>query len=168
VLFVGIGCLASRLGKSMADTRAAGPIMLLIMVFTASFTIGSLSRLSAYYEDSMEDGASNRLYLREISAIREQLVGEESVWLDPRLREVKMPGGANAGSTFSWLLPVSRISSVELPADSDWTSLTGQLAIVHRSTANELRQTVGIQHLDGFSMSGKDQPSFRLVRIQPA
>ena len=139
----------------------------MIALITAGLVLSSMSRLDAFYEESTEDGASNQLYLRTLNRIRDEHLSGEAVWLDPRLREVKMPAGNSAGSTFAWLLPVSRIPMAS-GADNIYSAATsGHLLIVQRASAHELRQQrLELTFLDDHAPQGKNSPSYRLVRAK--
>ncbi|MFN0071032.1 MAG: glycosyltransferase family 39 protein [Chloroflexota bacterium] len=165
VLFVGIGCALAQLWTKLRHPRLLPLAALVLMATLSGLTLNSLTRLDRYYEEAAEDGASNSLYLRTLATARGQQRPGETMLLDPRLREVKMPAGASAGSTFLWLLPVSGLPVLEMTAGTTPESLDGRLLLVHRVTANDLRQTVEVHYVDGFSPNGKDQPGYRLIRI---
>lgn len=169
VVFVGIGALVSTASRRLATLRLQPVLMMALVALTTGLVLTPLAALDRFYEATAEDGANNQLYLRTLAIIREQRQSDESVWLDPKLHEVKMQGGgATAGSTLEWLLLVSGIPVSALPPDADPSSLAGHLLIVQRSAASALRQKVELRHLDGSNVNGRDQQNYRLVRIGSA
>ena len=130
-----------------------------------------LVSLDRFYEDSQEDGFSNALYLRTMGQVQAARTSDESVLLDPQLASVKSTGGGKASSSFAFLFALAQIPNEPLdtsarpgqPAKS--TELAGRLAILHRSTADSLDDTMRLEPLDGKRLSGKDSPSYRAYRI---
>jgi hypothetical protein len=166
VVFVGIGCLIAHLGNRSSQ-RLQPFVALALVALTAGLLTSPLPRLEAFYEESTEDGHSNQLYLSSLARIRAERGAAEAVWLDPRLRDVKTQAGDTAGSTFSWLLPVSRIPIAAQSQDAYQAAAHGDIMIVHRSTAAELRQGLRVVYIDGFGANGKGSPSFRVIRATP-
>jgi 4-amino-4-deoxy-L-arabinose transferase-like glycosyltransferase len=164
VVFVGIGCLAAGIARSVRQQRLRPVVALALVVTTAGLSLGSLNRLDTFYEESTEDGASNRQYLQTRDRIRAAREPDEAVWLDPRLRTVKMPAGDTAGSTFAWLLPVSGVPLTNEEPDAYTALADGELLLVQRATASELDRHVKLEYVDGFGGNGKDAPSYRVVR----
>jgi hypothetical protein len=60
-------------------------------------------------------------------------------------------------------VPTADLTPVLAPAD-----LTGRLAILHRSTADRLDDSLELTPLDGKRANGKDSPSYRAYRIGDA
>ena len=140
----------------------------LLLVGTALLAAKPLDALDELYESSLDDGISNVDYLATLTLLNADRHDDEAVLLDPLLNQVKTAGGGKASTNFSWLLAVSRIPSdvpAELPPP---TTLAGRLAILHRTTANRLDDSMQLDALDGKRFTGKDSPSFRLYRIGSA
>jgi hypothetical protein len=165
VVFVGVGCFIAQAGRIAARSRAFPFSSLPLVLLVALLSLSPMARLGAFYEEATEDGASNALYLSTLARIREARQPGQAVWMDPRLKDVKMPAGASAWSTFSWLLP---ISGVPLAESSDELSAAreGQLLITQKLSLAGLRQSVDLEHLDGLNAARKDHPSYRLVRAR--
>jgi hypothetical protein len=168
VMFVGIGCLAAKILNVFDRQRIQPLVAVMIALTSAGLALSSMSRLDAFYEESTEDGASNQLYLRTLNRIRDEHLSGEAVWLDPRLREVKMPAGDSAGSTFAWLLPVSGIPIASSADDAYSAAASGHLLILQRATAQELRQRLALNFVDDHGSNSKNSPSYRLVRAKPS
>jgi hypothetical protein len=152
---------ASWPGLRLARTAAAT----VLVVGTTVLVAQPLNALDELYESSLDDGYSNVEYLSTLHLIEAARRGNEAVLLDPMLFEVKTAGGGKALTNFTWLLAVSRIPSdapASLPASAQ---LTGRLAILHRTTANRLDDTVSLDALDGKRINKNYNPSFRLYRI---
>jgi 4-amino-4-deoxy-L-arabinose transferase-like glycosyltransferase len=152
---------ASWPGLRLARTAAAT----VLVVGTTVLVAQPLNALDELYESSLDDGYSNVEYLSTLRLIEAARRGNEAVLLDPMLFEVKTAGGGKALTNFTWLLAVSRIPSdapASLPASAQ---LTGRLAILHRTTANRLDDTVSLDALDGKRINKNYNPSFRLYRI---
>lgn len=135
---------------------------------TALLVAHPLTLLDTFYEDSQEDGFSNALYLRTLDQVAAARDGGETVLLDPLLATVKSTGGGKASSSFTFLLALSKIPAEELTTatiQTGQTELTGRLAILHRSTADRLDDTLRLVPLDGKRQNGKDSPSYRAYRI---
>jgi hypothetical protein len=165
VLFVGVGCFIAQAGRVAARSRAFPVLCLPLVLLVALLSLSPMARLGAFYEETTEDGASNALYLSTLARIREARQPGQAVWMDPRLKDVKMPAGANAGSTFSWLLPVSGIPIAE-SSDEVSAAREGHLVIAQRTSLATLRQGIEMEHLDGLNVGRKDQPSYRLIRAK--
>ena len=96
---------------------------------------------------------------------------DEPVLLDPQLASVKSTGGGKASTSFEFLFALNDIPSEQLdtsvepgrPAKS--VELAGRLAILHRSTADRLDDTMRLEPLDGKRLSGKESPNYRAYRI---
>ena len=112
-----------------------------------------------------EDGIGNAHYLRAVQTLEEQRQSGEFVWIDPRLRQVKMAGGANAESTLSWLLPVSSIPIQKLPANVPGDDYVGSLVILQRETAAAWKGSVVLTALDSSVSSRKGSANFRVYRV---
>ena len=81
------------------------------------------------------------------------------------LASVKSTGGGKASSSFIFLLALEDIPSEQLNTARHTPDLAGRLAILHRSTADSLDNTMRLDPLDGKRLSGKDSPSYRAYRI---
>jgi hypothetical protein len=152
---------ASWPGLRLARTAAAT----VLVVGTTVLVAQPLNALDELYEASLDDGYSNVEYLSTLRLIEAARRGNEAVLLDPMLFEVKTAGGGKALTNFTWLLAVSRIPSDAPASLPDSARLTGRLAILHRTTANRLGDTVSLDALDGKRVSKNYNPSFRLYRI---
>lgn len=136
-----------------------------LIVGTTVLVAQPLNALDELYESSMDDGYSNVEYLSTLHLINAARRSNEAVLLDPMLFQVKTAGGGKALTNFTWLLAVSRIPSDAPASLPDPTQLTGRLAILHRTTANRLDDSVSLDALDGKRVSKNYNPSFRLYRI---
>jgi len=166
VLFVGIGTMAAWLAKRQTFGRVHVSGLVGLTILTASLVLHPLVALDRFYKESTEDGASNQRYSLTLKQVLEERQSGEVVWLDPRLRDIRMrDGGANALNTLSWLLSVSGVPTAELPADAATPGLNGRLTILHRTTVADLRHRVALNHLDESTANGKDSPAYRLSRI---
>jgi hypothetical protein len=152
---------ASWPGPRLARTAATA----VLIVGTTVLVAQPLNALDELYEASLDDGYSNVEYLSTLRLIEAARRGNEAVLLDPMLFEVKTAGGGKALTNFTWLLAVSRIPSDAPASLPDSARLTGRLAILHRTTANRLGDTVSLDALDGKRVSKNYNPSFRLYRI---
>lgn len=152
--------LIPRLSRSCA--------MLLLIVGTTLLIVKPLDTLDELYESFMDDGVSNVDYLATLSLIEAARQPDEAVLLDPLLNQVKTAGGGKASTNFNWLLAVSRIPSDAPAVLPDNTGLVGRLAILHRTTASRLDNSLKLEPVAGRRPSTKDGPSFRLYRIGPA
>jgi hypothetical protein len=173
VIFVDIavafGALAGLAMRSIPTIRLAGGAVLLAGAFALVFH--PLVPLERFYEESQEDGFGNALYLRTLAQIEATRQGDEAVLLDPQLASVKSTGGGKASTSFEFLFALNDIPSEPLdrsvrpgrPAKS--VELAGRLAILHRSTADQLDDTMRLDPLDGKRQNGKDSPSYRAYRI---
>jgi hypothetical protein len=173
VIFVDIavafGALTSLVTRGTPAIRLAGGAVLL--VGAVALIVHPLVPLERFYEDSQEDGFSNALYLRTLDQVQVARQADESVLLDPMLANVKSTGGGKASSSFALLFALADIPSEPLdtsvrpgqPAKA--TELAGRLAILHRSTADRLDDTMRLEPLDGKRQNGKDSPSYRAYRI---
>jgi hypothetical protein len=168
VLFVGIGlalvagvdALARRLPLTLRTVASA-----LVFTVMAGALVQPLGSLSTFYEESQEDGFSNADYLRVLAQVQAARSEDETILLDDRLKEVKSTGGGNALRNLTWLLAVSRLPSERGPTD-DPTGFAGRVAILHRSTAEQLDKRLGVTSLDGGRMNGKDRESYRAYRVE--
>ena len=166
---IAVGALAGLLVRGAPALRVAGGAA--IVAGAVALTLHPLVQLERFYEDSQEDGFSNALYLRTLDQVQAARNAQEPVLLDPRLAEVKSTGGGKASSSFAFLFALNEIPSEPLdtsirpgrPAKS--VELAGRLAILHRSTADSLDDTMRLEPLDGKRLSGKDSPNYRAYRI---
>jgi hypothetical protein len=173
VIFVDIavafGALTGLVMRGIPAIRLAGGAVLL--VGAVALIVHPLVSLERFYEDSQEDGFSNALYLRTLDQVQVARKADESVLLDPMLADVKSTGGGKASSSFALLFALADIPSEPLdtsvrpgqPAKAP--ELAGRLAILHRSTADKLDDTMRLEPLDGKRQNGKDSPSYRAYRI---
>jgi hypothetical protein len=166
VLFVDVAVTVSIVSglvmRAAPAVRLAGGALLLAGAVALVFH--PLTALDRFYEESQEDGFSNALYLRTIRQVQAARQADEAVLLDPQLGSVKSTGGGKASTNFAWLSAVSRIRTE--PLDTGGRSdLNGRLAILHRSTADSLDDTMQLAPLDGKRPNGKDSPSYRAYRI---
>ena len=173
VIFVDIavifGALASLVMRGIPAVRLAGGAVLL--AGAVALIVHPLLLLESFYEESQEDGFSNALYLRTMDQVQAARQADEPVLLDPQLASVKSTGGGKASSSFAFLFALAQIPSDPLdtsvrpgqPAKS--VELAGRLAILHRSTADRMDDTMRLEPLDGKRLSGKDSPSYRAYRI---
>ena len=173
VIFVDIavvfGALAGLVMRATPSVRLAGGAV--VLAGAVALVLHPLVSLEQFYEDSQEDGFSNALYLRTLDQVQAARNAQEPVLLDPRLAEVKSTGGGKASSSFAFLFALNEIPSEPLdtsvrpgrPAKS--VELAGRLAILHRSTADSLDDTMRLEPLDGKRLSGKDSPNYRAYRI---
>lgn len=166
VLFVGVGILASRLTGWLRCSRLGIGGAGVAMVALGALVLAPLFSLSRFYEESSENGASNARYIRTLRMVESMSQIGDSVWLDPRLRDVKSPGGGNAGSSFGWLLAVSDRKVQEWRPDTvtQGPPPAGSLFIVHRATSERLRHELAMAPIDESSAS-RDDASYRLVRV---
>jgi hypothetical protein len=187
VLFVAMGLAVATAARLLAtlpfggEGRPSVPALLgrsaalvVLALGTAVLTAHPLTLLDTFYEDSQEDGFSNALYLRTVSQLEAARQGEEPVLLDPLLSTVKSTGGGKASTSFLFLLALADVPNQTLPAvvpneQRDVAGLepdlVGKLAVLHRSTADSLDDTLHLEPLDGKRQSGKDSPSYRAYRI---
>ena len=149
--------LVPTLARGMLGAALAGAVTLL--------AAHPLALLDTFYEDSQEDGFSNALYLRTLQQVKAARQGGEPVLLDPQLASVKSTGGGKASSSFTFLLALAAIPSEPLDASGETGDLVGRLAILQRSTADRLDDTLRLEPLDGKRQGGKDSPSYRAYRI---
>jgi hypothetical protein len=164
VVFVGIGVALGALTRDRDGwplRLAAGSAAAMI---AAVLVIHPLAPLGEFYEENLEDGASNALYLRTLARVQAARAGNEGVLLDRRLREVKGGGGGNAGGTFRWLVAVSRIPTEDWQTGDDPARLTGRLAVLTRETAERLPADLILAPLDSDSSSRRNRPSYRAYR----
>lgn len=159
---VAFAALAGLSMRSMPAIRLAGGALLL--VGAVALVLHPLAPLERFYKESQEDGFSNALYLTTMQQIRAARQADEVVLLDPQLTTVKSTGGGKASTNFAWLTAVSRIPTQPLDT-SGRSNLTGRLAILHRSTADNLDKRLRLEPLDGKRANGKDSPSYRAYRI---
>lgn len=175
VIFVDIavafGALAALVARATPVVRLAGGALIVVgAVALVAHPLGSLER---FYEESQEDGFSNALYLRTLHQVQAARQAGEPVLLDPRLAEVKSTGGGKASSSFAFLFALNDIpselldTSVRPGQPAKAVELAGRLAILHRSTADRLDDTMRLEPLDGKRYSGKESPNYRAYRIAP-
>jgi hypothetical protein len=124
-----------------------------------------LTFLDRFYQESQEDGFSNAAYLRTLELLKSAGAGREPVVMDARLIDVKSAGGGKANNNFAWMFAVSRIPTEHWHSADGPQPLVGHLAILHRSSAEELRGHVQLVPLDGRRLNGKDPDSYRAYRI---
>jgi hypothetical protein len=166
VAFAALTGLVVRRAPAM---RLAGGAVLLIG--GVALIVHPLGSLDTFYEESQEDGFSNARYLRTVDQIEGARQSDERVLLDPMLADVKSTGGGKASTSFAFLFALNDIPSEPLdttvrpgqPAKS--ADLAGRLAILHRSTAERLDDTMRLDPLDGKRQDSKDSPSYRAYRI---
>ena len=167
VIFVDIGvafaALAGVVARGIPVVRIAGGALL--VAGATALVMHPLVPLERFYEESQEDGFSNDRYLRTLDQVAMASVDGEAVLLDARLLQVKSIGGGNAGMNFEWLLAVSRVPSTVWHETEEPASLHGRLAILHRSTADQLAGHLTLAPLDGRRLDRKDRPSYRAYRI---
>jgi 4-amino-4-deoxy-L-arabinose transferase-like glycosyltransferase len=167
VAFVGIGLFFARAGYGLAAlrSRAAYVGVALLVGLIVPLLAFPLGQLAEFYEESQEDGFGNAGYLRTLDQLRAARAPGEPVLLDEAVRTVKSPGGGNAGASVEWLLAVSRVPVRTWQSDDGLEALVGRLAVLHRSTAAELDESVELTPLDGRSLNGRDGPSYRAYRV---
>jgi 4-amino-4-deoxy-L-arabinose transferase-like glycosyltransferase len=166
---VALAALTGLLSRRLPALRLAGGAVL--VAGAMALVLHPLAPLERFYEDSQEDGFSNALYLRTMAQLEAARQGDEAVLLDPQLASVKSTGGGKASSSFLFLFALAQIPNEQLdtsvrpgqPAKS--VELAGRLAILHRSTADLLDDTMRLEPLDGKKISAKDSPSYRAYRI---
>jgi hypothetical protein len=166
---VALAALAGLLSRRLPALRLAGGAV--VVAGAVALVLHPLAPLERFYEDSQEDGFSNALYLRTMAQLEAARQGDEAVLLDPQLASVKSTGGGKASSSFLFLFALAQIPNEQLdtsvrpgqPAKS--VELAGRLAILHRSTADLLDDTMRLEPLDGKKISAKDSPSYRAYRI---
>ena len=170
VLFVDIAvaftAMAGVVARSSAALRLAGGAVLL--VGATVLVAHPLTFLDRFYRESQEDGFSNDLYFRTLQQIETARTADETVLLDPLLATVKSTGGGKASSSFIFLFALADVPSEEMNPAVNPADLTGRLAILQRSTADRLDDTLRLEPLDGKRANGKDSPSYRAYRIGPA
>lgn len=170
VLFVDIAvaftAMAGVVARSAPALRLAGGTVLL--VGATVLVAHPLTYLDRFYQESQEDGFSNELYFRTLREVEAARASDETVLLDPLLATVKSAGGGKASSSFVFLLALTDVPSAEMDAAAPASELTGRLAILHRSTADRLDDSMRLDPLDGKRANGKDSPSYRAYRIGPA
>jgi hypothetical protein len=168
VLFVALGLAVAQGARVLTAYRqtevlgvqvARGVALLVLVGGVAMLAAHPLALLDTFYEESQEDGFSNALYYRTLQQVEAARIGDEAVLLDPQLATVKSAGGGKASSSFLFLLAL---------ADVPTADLTGRLAILHRSTADRLDDSLELTPLDGKRANGKDSPSYRAYRIGDA
>jgi hypothetical protein len=159
---VAVGALTGLVMRGTPAIRLAGGA--LVLVGAVALVLHPLAPLGRFYEESQEDGFGNALYLRTMQQVQAARQGDEAVLLDPQLSTVKSTGGGKAGSSFAFLLALSRVPSEQLDT-SGRSALAGRLAILHRSTADRLDDWMRLEPLDGKRANGKDSPSYRAYRI---
>lgn len=165
VLFVGIGAALAALASERDTPRlrlAAGAAATIIAL---ALVLHPLAWLGEFYDNSLEDGASNSLYLRTLADLQAARVDGEPVLLDSRLNGVKALGGGNAGNSFNWLLAVSRMPAETWPGGEDAAPLAGRLAILTRDTAEWLTPRIVLSPLDGDQGTRRNRPSYRAYRV---
>ena len=168
---VAFGAVAALVARAAPAVRLAGTTA--IVVGAVALIVHPLIVLDRFYEESQEDGFSNALYLRTLDQVQAARQAGEPVLLDPRLAEVKSTGGGKASSSFAFLFALNEIPSEPLdttvrpgePAKA--VELAGRLAILHRSTADRLDDTMRLEPLDGKRFSAKESPNYRAYRIAP-
>ena len=146
---------------------AGGTVLLAGAVALVAHPLVPLER---FYKESQEDGFSNALYLRTLDQVQAARQADEPVLLDPQLAQVKSTGGGKASTSFAFLFALDDIPSEQLdtsvePGCQPSRSSSGRLAILHRSTADQLDNTMRLEPLDGKRQNGKDSPSYRAYRI---
>jgi hypothetical protein len=163
LLFVGIG-LAVEMGARLLH-RAVGPVGWLVLgAGLLVLTVQPLQSLAEFYEDSRENGDDNGLYLRTIQRLQRARRDGEVVFLDPDLKGVKTTGGGNAGTTFSWLLPVSGLPPAAW-SGQETGPLVGHLAVLGRESAKRVEKTTNLVPLEQQASNGRNQPSYRAYRV---
>jgi hypothetical protein len=166
---IAVAALAGLVVRGTPAVRLAGGAVLL--VGAVALVVHPLAPLERFYEESQEDGFSNVLYLRTLDQVQAARQPGEPVLLDPQLATVKSTGGGKASSSFAFLFALNDIPSEPLdtsvrpgrPPKS--AELAGRLAILHRSTADRLDDTMRLEPLDGKRQNGKESPSYRAYRI---
>ncbi|MFN8636482.1 MAG: glycosyltransferase family 39 protein [Chloroflexota bacterium] len=148
--------LAPRLAGSVAVLVLSGGVTLL--------AAHPLSLLNTFYEDSMEDGFSNALYLRTLQQVEAARRPDETVLLDPALANVKSTGGGKASSSFTFLFALEGVPNDTLNT-ARLDNLVGRLVILNRSTANRMSDMLRLDPLDGKRVSGRDTANYRAYRI---
>jgi hypothetical protein len=166
VLFVCIGCAGAWIIHSGIRRSSRIAAATCVVLVTSALVVQPLAALERFYEDTTEDGVSNANYLATLATLRANLQPTERVWVDPHLRDIKMPGGASVGSTFSWILPVSRIDGQLLAQPLRPAELIGDVALLHRDTAASLRRVVQLTQLDS-AVSRKARPAYAVYRVTP-
>lgn len=166
VIFVDIaiafGALAGLVVRSTPALRlTVGPM---IVAGAIALVLHPLAPLERFYEESQEDGFSNALYLQTLHQVQAARQPGEAVLLDPMLANVKSTGGGKASSSFTFLLALEQVPNQPLEAGGQRTDLAGKLAILHRSTADRLDDTLSLEPLDG-KKKEKDSPSYQAYRI---
>jgi hypothetical protein len=173
VIFVDVavvfGALAGLLARRAPALRlAAAPVL---VAAALALILHPLVALEQFYEESQEDGFSNALYLRTMDQIQATRQPDEMVLLDPQLASVKSTGGGKASSSFAFLFALAQVPSEPLDTSvrpgqqAKSVELAGRLAILHRTTADRLDDTMRLDPLDGKRLNPKDSPSYRAYRI---
>src|SRR5688572_14539127 len=132
---VAFAALTGLLMRGAPAIRLAGGALLL--VGAVALVLHPLAPLDRFYKESQEDGFSNALYLSTLRQVQAARQGDEAILLDPQLVNVKSTGGGKASTNFAWMTAVSRIPTERLDT-SGRSNLTGRLAILQRSTADNL------------------------------
>ena len=105
VPFVGIGAMGSSAGEAPNIRPRSCDWTVGLTNTIALAALDPLVALDRFYRESTEDGASNQRYSLTLKQVLEERQSGDVVWLDPRLRDIRMrDGGANALNTLSWLL----------------------------------------------------------------
>jgi hypothetical protein len=159
---VAVGAVASLVMRGSPSMRLAGGALLL--AGAVALVLHPLTPLERFYKESQEDGFSNAMYLRTMQQVQAARRDGEPVLLDPQLSTVKSTGGGKASSSFAFLLALAGVPSERLDT-SGRSNLDGRLAILQRSTADNLDNWLRLEPLDGKRTSGKDSPSYRAYRI---
>lgn len=181
VLFVAIGLAAATLARWMVALSAASASMtgaatqlvprlaggVAVLALAGGVTLLAthpLSLLNTFYEDSMEDGFSNALYMRTLQQVEAARRPDEMVLLDPALANVKSTGGGKASSSFTFLFALEGVPNDTL-STARLDDLVGRLVILHRSTASRMSDMMQLEPLDGKRLTARDAANYRAYRI---
>lgn len=166
VLFVGIAlALDGALAAARRIGRQAAPVA--VGLAAALIVAHPLALLADYYETSRSEGHDNTPYLQTLAELAAARSSGLPVLLDPRLKEVKTIGGADAGMSFAWLLALDGIPAQTWDGDDDDLQ-AGQLVVLQRQTAAELADEIDLATPDGRRPSKHDRRNYRAYYVLAA
>ncbi|MFN8526174.1 MAG: glycosyltransferase family 39 protein [Chloroflexota bacterium] len=167
VAFVGVGLFVGWVARNRLTWRLRGTALGLLAVTTILLILAPLTLLDRFYRDTLEDGNSNAVYLQTLEQVQAARIDDEPVLVDPLLRTVKNVGGGKASANLEWLLAVSDIPFGPFETGAAPPPSTGRLAILHRTTAATLSNTLELVPLDGRRIVNRDRLSYRAYRVLP-
>ena len=166
VIFVGIGLAFAGAARALRPGILRAATTGVLGLFGIALVLAPLTPLTDFYQESLEDGFSNRRYLRTSDQLRADRQRGEPIVLDERLATVKSAGGGNARMSFLFLLALSRLPTEPWRVEDGSQGLVGRLAVLHRDSARRLKDEVQLTPLDNAKQRDhEDEPSYRPYRI---